>query len=1005
MPSTADVAADIIRHPAEHLRVLGLAGSGKTRLVVERYKALVQENEPGAVFVITYSRDQLRRITEALLQDGQGLDGLSPVLTHFTLARETLAASGRKPPRVIDDLEERLLVHKIIDDNLRQLKSDYRRIRDSKSFQQELLSVFHLFLQHGVVGGHVERLKAKASRDERLRDIVLLYEKYREALVVAQRVTYYDISRAAASACGELSRDHPLRQARAILVDDFQDIDAGQFELLTALAPPGGDLALNVFGDPMGAYFGFRGTHPTFLMDAFPTAYPCKTFRIRGKSTGERRIDATLAMLAREVLGSEAEAFLPPQDGAAEWGPLFEGARAGAARVVRMEIARDEVEEMYGAAARAHELLASGAYRPQEIAVVTNEKRRYEPMLRAAFTQHGVPLNTGRSGQDAFRSFVHSLFVLVDSPRDVVALQALVTSPFYPAFKEQCLRIPAGGRPDSAREAARAEQALRTAAAALPKGRDRVPEIVVSWLRPACDAYSKETGDEFVFGFLSLVARRWEEYVAATEPFGHTPSVSDFMRVTDVFGSTSSTPAPSADEVGFYSCRETRGRYFRCVLVLGCSELLFPSALRREAILPSGALQALFDHAVPELHAKVHAARSTLDHLHEEYHLLYHTVTRSREALYFSAPKKFNGQEFPAPAAILADVFEAPVREDVSARETTPPQIRFARAWVRQPSAPEMADRLGELSPFGRLWNLPPLVARPFALDRFPVSKSILETCARCSRKFFYEKALRIRDEDKMAALVGGMFHEIMARIGKQFPDKRTIQREATDAFIANAIEEVIVGERMEVGAFLHASLRFHLENMVRGALKLDAKESDDYTVSHVEEMFEFEHLGWTFKGKFDRIETTKGGGVVLDYKTGEFRKTAENLRERTLKALEKPETANWQVPVYVLAYRAGFDKPPDAFTHLVQKAGEVPFFVTLYIRDSEAEVPPEAFSRKREHDRFSYLLFGEVEEIMKRAVVKVAETFAERTSFEKTPNRQLCEYCSFVRVCDRRLE
>jgi superfamily I DNA/RNA helicase len=1003
--TSGDMAVEIVGYPAKHLRVLGLAGSGKTRLVVERYKALVQAHGPGAAFVVTYSRDQLRRLTASLLDDGRGHDGLSPVLTHFTLAREILTAAGRKPPRIIDDLEESVLVHTIIGDNARQLTSDYKSIRDSKSFQEELLGVFHLFLQSGIEGDRLERLRAKASRDERLRDIVLLYEKYRAALAAARRVTYYDLSRVAVPACGELPRDHPLRQARAILVDDFQDIDAGQFELLTALAPAGGDVALNVFGDPMGAYFGFRGTRVRFLMEAFPAAHPCETLCIRGEATGDNRIDALLAASAREVLGSEAEAFLPPQEGAAEWGPLFEGARTGAARAVRLEIARDEVEEMYGAAARAHELLSGGAYRPHEIAVVTNDKRRYEPVLRAAFTQHGVPLNTGRSGQDAFRSFVHSLFVLLDSPRDAVALQALVTSPFYPAFKEQCLGIPAERRRDPAREAARAEKALRAATAVLPKGRERVPEIVASWLRPACDAYSEETGDEFVYGFLSLVARRWEEYIAAVEPFGHTPSVSDFIRITDVFGSTSSTPAPSADEVGFYSCRETRGRYFRCVLVLGCSELLFPSALRRESILPAAALQTLFDHAVPELHAKVHAARSALDHLHEEYHLLYHTVTRSREALYLSAPKKFNGQEFPAPAAILADVFEAAAREDVAARETTPPQIRFARAWVRQPSAPEMADRLGELSPFGRLWNLPPLAARPFAVERFPISKSSLETCAKCSRKFFYEKALRIRDEDKIAALVGGMFHEIMARIGKQFPDKRTIHREVTDAFIGDAIEEVIVGEHMEVGAFLHASLRVHLERMVRGALRLDAKESDDYTVSHVEEKFDFEHRGWKFTGKFDRIETTAAGGVVLDYKTGEFKKTAENLRERTLKVLDKPEAANWQVPVYVLAYRERFAKPPDAFTHLVQQPDEAPFFVTLYIRDSEADVPPEAFSRKRDHQGFSYLLIGEVEDIMKKAAATAAATFAEKTTFAKTPDEELCRNCSFVRVCDRRLD
>lgn len=1004
MPSPVDVAADIIRYPAEHLRVLGLAGSGKTRLVVERYKALVQENGPGAAFVITYSRDQLRRITASLLQDGTGLDGLSPILTHFTLAREILTAAGRKPPRIIDDLEERLLVHKIIDDNVRQLRSDYRNIRDSKSFQQELLDVFHLFLQNGVRDAHLERLKAKAFRDERLRDVVFLYEKYREALVAARRVTYYDISRAAAAVCTDLPQAHPLRRARVLLVDDFQDVDAGQFELLTVLAPPGGDIALNAFGDPMGAYFGFRGTHVRFLTDVVPDMYRCKTLRIRGDGVGDSRLDAALAVLAGEVLGAEAYAFRRPQAGAGDWGPLFEGARAPAGRAVQMEVARDEVEEIYAAAARVRQLIVEDGYRPNEIAVVTNETGRYEPMLRAAFTQRGIPVNTGRPGQDAFRSFVHALFVLLDSPRDVVAQQALVTSPFYPFFRSEGLGIRVEKSRDSARETSRVERALRSATTALPKGRERVPHIVTSWLRPACEAHRVETEDESIYGFLSLLVRRWDEYVAAVEPLGRKPDVGDFMRVSDVFGSVPSTPMPSANEVGFYSCREARGKFFRCVLVLGCSELLFPSAMRRESIMPAAALRALFDRALPELHVKVYAARSALEHLHEEYHLLYHTMTRSREALYLSAPRKFNGHEYPAPAAILAEAFPASTREDVSLSNITPPQIRFARAWVRQCPTPALADRLQELSPFGRLWNLDPVEPRRFGVPRFPISKSSLEAYVKCPRKFFYEKALRIRDQQTAATLVGGLFHKVMARIGKEFPGKRTLEK-ITDAFIGDAIEAAIASERVEVGAFLDASLRFHLNAMVGSALKLDAKESDDYAVSLVEERFSFEHLGWEFCGQFDRIEKTARGGAVLDYKTGEFKKTAENLRQRTIRALDEPDAANWQVPMYVWAYRAAFGELPDTFRHLVQSPAEDPFFVTLFIRDNEKDVPASALSHKRVHQAFSYLLTGEIDAIMKRAAKIAGEIFSERERFEKTDNWDHCRTCIFARVCERRAD
>jgi len=986
--------------------VLGLPGSGKTRLLLERYQALTKDN-PDGVFVVTFSRDQLKRITEAILREGSGREGLPPVFTYFTLAREIITASGRRSPRVVQALEEGMILQRAIRDNAKKLRSDYKKIQGSESFQKGLLETFHLFLQYGISSEQLNRLGPSA-KDKTIVDLLLLYQTYHDALKSHGYVTYYDISWLAADVCKDVPKTHPLRNARAVLVDDFQDIDAGQFELLKTLVPPDGDTALSVFGDPMGAYFGFRGTHPRYLMNMFPEIYRGETMRIPTESLNDEEMRRTLSALAREVIGADADAYGPKPSAPSSLGPLFDGAGTKENGTVGLQVSCDEVEEIYGAAARVHDLITLYDRRPNDIALVTNDKRRYEPLLRAAFTQRGISVDTGRPYQDVFRRLVHALLLLVDKRRDVATLQALVTSPFYSHFRD-VLEIHVPRASDPAREAQHVVRALNVAK--LPKDPGKMMSFVINqWLRPACDSYQRDNDDETPFGFLSLLGKRWEEYTDASKTTGQTPSIRQFMQASGLFRAQAASPMPSDDEVGLYSCREVKGRFFRDVIVLGCSELLFPSAMRRESIMPTTALQQLFDTVMPDARVRVYGARSPDEHLHEEYHLLYHSLTRALETLTISAPREFAGHDHPAPAAILDENLSASIRTEASSDHITPPQIRFAKAWVRESSTPDIADRLTELSPFGRLWNLNPPSVPEFAIERFPLSKSSLERYLKCPRLFFYEKVLRVPQDDTNALIVGNLFHRVMASLGEQFPNKRQLHEGMSESMIEQTIEKVIEEERTKgqvvaVDSLFGSSLRFHLNSMVRGSLKLDDKESEDYEIEQVEEGFRMTHDGWEFRGQFDLVEKTTSGGTILDYKTGDFKKTGANLRKRTLAALESPGRANWQVPIYVWGYRDAMGKVPDAVKHLAQQAGEDPFFVTLYIRGREEDVPPVAISKKRVDQAYSYLLESEIKDIMDRATEHAEEVFVERTTFEKTEDRSHCRNCMFNRLCDRRTD
>ncbi len=1022
--SRDDVTTRIVEHPAGHLRVLGPPGSGKTRLVIERYRALTRAGS--RAFILTYSREQLKQVTASVLESGAAHAGLSPVQSYFTLAREIVSDSGRPVPRIIEGIEELLLVRQVVHKYATKFKSDYRTIKDSQRFLRDLLAFCHLMLQNDVrqdALGLVESAAASA----RLADALALYRLYLERLAAGGRVTFYDLSWFAADACKSLPDTHPLRQADVWLVDDFQDIDAGQFALLHALLPPDGG-AVNVFGDPMGSFFAFRGTSARYLMREFPERYPCETVMLGGQCLDDGPLSRTLETLAGETLGDGARDYLPlrslrpaaraasPPGSARQTappspGPLFDRPVGGAETVgdagpavagVQLEITDDEVDEAYTAASRVHDLIAGERYRPYEIAVIANEKHRYEPLLRAAFEQRGIPLDTGRPPQGGFRGFVQSLLTLIETPGDPVAMEALTTSPFHPYFRAECLEL--SGRPidtEGERDAVRRHLQATADDLRSKEPGERMTHVMQRSFIPACAAYHHETDDELVYAFLSVLGTRWEEYAAALEATHGQARFGEFMRISGLFATQSLTAMPSVDEVGFYSCREVKGRFFPAVLVLGCSELLFPSVMKREGLVPAGVLQDSLTRALPDRPVAVYGARSAQDHLQEEYHLLYHALTRAKETLYISAPRMFAGQARPAPASVLKRAWPEDRYHETKTDERTPPQIRFARAWVGGHATPGLAGRLGELNLIGPLWNLPGPTAEPFELEAFRISQGSLKRFAKCPRYFFYEKILRLQSEENAAMTVGSLFHKIMATLADNFPAKKQLHTKADDTFVAELIDDLLRENRIQRGTLFDTTLRHYLPAMVRSTLKED-QESEDYSIVLHEELVPFECGGRGFHGQMDRIEKTASGFHVLDFKTGSIRKQGVTIRGHILDTPSDPVKDDWQVPMYVMASREKTEEWPRTFKYLGQEPGEDPILITLYVVGDDEQLPPAAESNTGDCKRYSYLRHEEIEGLMQRAVEHVDLIFSSRTGFERTEKYRRCRNCRFMRLCNR---
>ncbi len=1016
--ASKDVGRRVVEYPAAHMRVLGPPGSGKTTLLIERYRNLGERGATrrirkmpveAGVFILTYSSESHKRLTDAVFDRNTARLGPPPVVTYSRLAQEIVERSRGRPIPVITELEEHLLLQRVIRECESRLRSDLRSICGSERFGQDALEACHILLQNRIAGVALARVKDLASGNPELSDVIVVYDTFRNALESRGVATYYDIAWRAVEFCRGGPCNHPVAKAAAILVEDFQDVDAGQFELLRAIAPPGGAVAVNVFGDPMGSVFARRGTQHGYLMKEFPRLYGGETFFLAARAREGGTPAPTLEALLEETMGEESARHVPvaiDDDGGGAGEERAGTPEARAAGEFHVEKVRDELDEVYAVAARISALLRTGAHREDEIAIVTNDRRRYEPLLVAAAAQRGIPLETGRVRKRVFGDFIDALLALVESPGDEIASRAILTSPLLRHLMQGTNASDAPA-PHAARIAAStaATGAAENRLAFVDDVRKEIDESdprrwmrVVSdrCLRPIAAGISAENGDESLFHDISRYLEWWERYVDAVSAWGGRPSIGSFAALDAILTRRRSTDA--AGSVAFLSCREAKGRYFPAVFVLGCAELLFPSAGRTDNVLPMVALEELLQALSGDGPVEVYRARSAARRLAEEHHLLYVALTRSRAYLHVTAPGMFSGEEYPAPSSALERTVPPGAYCSTGTELKTPPQIRFASVWTGLESVPATDPRLGALSPAASQWHAQADLERPVPIAPFPLSKSSLETYLKCARKFFYQKVLGVPQEESPAATVGLLLHRVMAALGQRFTSRAALVSGATSEMLRRLIDEEI--RRMETvgrGSFYDRSLRHHLEAMVTRIIDLERSDGEDRAIAAVEQPLPFSVGPWEFTGRIDRIdETLTGEKFLIDYKTGKFDKTGKTLRKKILYALDEPVEANWQVPFYVWAVRSGADRVPRAFTHVVSPAGEDPFAVTLFMGRGENDIPADALKLK------SYLLEPEIEAIIEKAADIAADIFNPRNRFEKTEDRQACRTCDFKRLCGR---
>jgi superfamily I DNA/RNA helicase len=248
-----------VAHTEGPVLVLAGAGSGKTRVITRRIAHIIATGlaKPGQVLAVTFTNKAAGEMRERVadLVGGEAAKEITISTFHafclHMLRRQITHLGYRSNFTIASESDSRTLIRRVTEELGVQNESF-----DTGTFQ----SAISLAKNTGETPETVKDRPARTANDEKYRQYISeVYTRYESALRAANSLDFDDLL----SLTLRLWRDHPKvlaearRQFKYVMVDEYQDTNAVQYELLHMLT--GEHQNLFVVGDDDQAIYGWRG--------------------------------------------------------------------------------------------------------------------------------------------------------------------------------------------------------------------------------------------------------------------------------------------------------------------------------------------------------------------------------------------------------------------------------------------------------------------------------------------------------------------------------------------------------------------------------------------------------------------------------------------------------------------------------------------------------------------------------------------------------------------------
>ena len=374
---------EAIKHGNGPCMVLAPPGSGKTLIVTERTRYLIEESgvRPDQILVITFTRYAAREMKERFERLTAGKNYPVTFGTFHSIFYGILkCAYGIGANNLMSEKESSVLLQEVLDQTNIESTPE---VEDEEELVRELLREVGM-VKNGLY--HLKDFHSKYLTQDEFAEVFRSYEHQKKEL---KKFDFDDML----VQCYALFRKKPeilqgwQKRFQYILIDEFQDINRVQYEVIRMLAAPRYNLF--VVGDDDQSIYGFRGAKPE-LMLYMKKEFP--SLRTISLTVNYRSTEFITGAAARVILHNDTRFYKRVQS------------FRGRGQNVHVQEVLDEQEEAQYVTEEIQKKLDQGI-KPGEIAVLFRAAVQAR-MISEILSEHRIPFEMRDYVTNFYRHFI-----------------------------------------------------------------------------------------------------------------------------------------------------------------------------------------------------------------------------------------------------------------------------------------------------------------------------------------------------------------------------------------------------------------------------------------------------------------------------------------------------------------------------------------------------------------------------------------------------------------------
>ena len=374
---------EAIKHGNGPCMVLAPPGSGKTLIVTERTRYLIEESgvRPDQILVITFTRYAAREMKERFERLTAGKNYPVTFGTFHSIFYGILkCAYGIGANNLMSEKESSVLLQEVLDQTNIESTPE---VEDEEELVRELLREVGM-VKNGLC--HLKDFHSKYLTQDEFAEVFRSYEHQKKEL---KKFDFDDML----VQCYALFRKKPeilqgwQKRFQYILIDEFQDINRVQYEVIRMLAAPRYNLF--VVGDDDQSIYGFRGAKPELMLymkQEFPS------LRTISLTVNYRSTEFITGAAARVILHNDTRFYKRVQS------------FRGRGQNVHVQEVLDEQEEAQYVTEAIQKKLDQGI-KPGEIAVLFRAAVQAR-MISEILSKHRIPFEMRDYVTNFYRHFI-----------------------------------------------------------------------------------------------------------------------------------------------------------------------------------------------------------------------------------------------------------------------------------------------------------------------------------------------------------------------------------------------------------------------------------------------------------------------------------------------------------------------------------------------------------------------------------------------------------------------